>query len=219
MKKNSLLLFAVFSTIVSAAQPTGLWFDGADLYLATVNPLTGVKTNIAQVPLVTGIVSPTFTKNNNLGTYIFRGVDNSNTYYLTELDFTSGQVVNMPLMPDNVRELQYYCADSMIYGIWDDGMVENFVRLDPVTGMKTTIASLPTVSAYVGESSFIDPVNGIYYLGVLDNTSTYRFLGIQISNGTVVSNPVFANPNITGLEYRCADSTVYGIWWECPSIH
>jgi type IX secretion system substrate protein len=98
------------------------------------------------------------------------------------------------------------------YAVWEDQAAGGyyFVQLDASTGVKTNIAVIPGMTAFVaGNKSAFNYDLNYYHCAGIDNGQT-RYYTIDASNGMVVSNPVL-NDNLVGIEYNCNDSILYSL--------
>lgn len=98
------------------------------------------------------------------------------------------------------------------YAIWEDQQNNNYkyVRLNPATGVKTNIATLPPMIGFVATDASAYNYNLNYYHFVAQTNTNKILYTLNGMNGSVVYSPVMTN-TVVGIEYNCADSTLYGI--------
>lgn len=104
------------------------------------------------------------------------------------------------------------CAQSP-YAIWEDQQNNNYqyVRLNPATGVKTNVATLPPMLGFVATDASTYNYNMNYYHFIAQTgPSTRTLYTLNGMNGSVIYSPVITN-TVVGIEYNCADSTLYGI--------
>jgi PKD repeat protein len=132
---------------------------------------------------------------------------------LLGIDLATGNIVSNPILsnPDDIHQLNFNCADSSLYSIkvnWSPN--ERFLaKVDPATGTVNVLSTSSLFDNYEPNGgSTIDPYNNLMYLriSIPDN----RLLGIDLSSGNVVSNPILSNPDdLHQLNYnwKCKTST------------
>lgn len=107
----------------------------------------------------------------------------------------------------------YNPADSMIYGIRHNWATFDkvFAKFNPVTGVLTDIASLPSGNNFTtgaGCKSAIDPYNGLYYLQSRDLAC------IRISDGQLLYvKPLITPTNeyIDHMAFSCHQGSLFGL--------
>lgn len=212
--RNILLSFFLavgLSTIAQNGMPYGVWEQGPfNYWFVQVNPSTGVKTNIAQIPGMSAFVAGNKTTfDYDRGYYHFVGHNGTDALLYT-INATSGAIVSSPIFNDNVVGLEYNCTDSLIYGIFEKNNGYWLVTVDPATAVMDTISVLYNVNAYVGGSFSLDTKRGLYSAVLLDQSTLY-LRSFDIFSGTRVYNNPFPD-NVVNHEYNCEDSAVYGMW-------
>jgi len=211
MKKIILLLLTLWSLVCSAQYNPYCLYDFAGWYrLSTINPTTGMITQIAPIPAVQFyVLGNKRCISTHDSTYTFAGHDGTDVrLYTVTLD--SAIVLSSPTFNDNVVGLQYNCNDSTIYGLEEVGGGYNLVSIDRITGTTSQIGFVSGVTAYVGDGFVLDVNKGVYHFFGLFG-SIIKMYSIDINSGLVTSSPSFPD-NVTGLAYSCQDSSVYGLW-------
>jgi len=183
------------STIYGLARrstSTGIGQVNGELYLATMNPATGVITQIS--PQSVGQL------------YTLQGCainPHEMVYYYSSqgkiigLDLYNGQVysnqtITFPQGGLYFDNYTYNCADTSIYGIIrTTTTIPNVFylgKINPQTGVATRVSqqALPYNSYTLNGSSTIDPINGVYYFSALLPQGGYAVVGVSVTSGLVV---------------------------------
>lgn len=198
MKKIFTLLLVVFASVAQAqvSTPYGFWFDGSGWQFASVDPVTGVKTDVAPLPGLGSITLHVHTMNWPSFSYIFQGMDTGNVRRLYDVDVTTGMVMNNPPLAEDIHELHINCAQGyLLNGLRFDAVNSeyHFVSVDKITGLITDINTLPgLVSIATGNSAF-GPFGHYYFQGT-DTSSSNLIYEIDPVTGTIV-NTVSVMPN------------------------
>jgi hypothetical protein len=175
------------STTIGIGQVNG------ELYLASINPATGVITQISPQSVGQMYTVQGCAINPHEMVYYY-----SNQGKIIGLDLYNGQVysnqtITFPeggLYFDNYT---YNCADTSIYGIirvTTTTPIECYLgKINPQTGVATRISQQPLpYNAYtINGSSTIDPINGIYYFSGQLLQGGYAVVGVSVTTGLVVS--------------------------------
>jgi len=98
------------------------------------------------------------------------------------------------------------------HAIWEDPMNGGYkyVRFNSITGVKTTIANLPPIVGFIAADASSSNYDLNYYHFIAQTNTNKILYTLNLSNGAVVYSPVITN-TVVGIEYNCADSTLYGI--------
>jgi hypothetical protein len=183
------------STIYGLARrstSTGLGQVNGELYLATIDPATGVITQISPQSVGQMYAVQGSAINPHEMVYYY-----SNQGKIIGLDLYNGQVyseqtITFPeggLFFDNYT---YNCADTTIYGLIRTSTtipnVPYLGKIDPQTGVVTRVSQqpLPYNSYTINGSSTIDPDNGVYYFSALLPQGGYAVAGVSVTTGLVV---------------------------------
>ncbi len=183
------------STIYGLARrstSTGIGQVNGELYLATIDPNTGVITQISPQSVGQMYAVQGCAINPHEMVYYY-----SNQGKIIGLDLYNGQVyseqtITFPeggLYFDNYT---YNCADTTIYGIIRATTtipIECYLgKIDPQTGVATRVSQqpLPYNSYTINGSSTIDPINGVYYFSGLLPQGGYAVVGVSVTTGLVV---------------------------------
>ena len=178
--------------------------------LSTIDPTTGVITEIAPIPGVSFyVLGNKQCINTHDSTYTFAGSDGTNVRLYT-LDLATGSILSNPIFNNNVVGLQYNCNDSTIYAIEETGGNYYLVTLDKTTGLTIQKGVVGGVTAYVGDGFALDVKRGLYHFFGLFSSNIYMY-SVDINSGLVTTSAPFPD-NVTGLAYNCNDSIIYGLW-------
>ena len=173
--------------------------ESGNLYdLVSVNPVTGTVNVIAPLSGISSYVSESFSFNphtQQLNMVIHNGV----AFYLRSYSVISGAMIYNNLFPDNVTAHRYSCADTTLYGLWENNNVYKFEKINTATGTHTTINTLVNVTpGYVSESASIN-MNGNYIYRGFDGGNNFSLISIDASTGAII-NIVNTSDNAVGFE-------------------
>jgi hypothetical protein len=202
--------------------------DSSTVRLGTVNPITGIVSDIGGYVYNSGINLNGATINPYLNRYyIGKGFN-----FLT-FDISSGQIINdVPIsgsLPSSAfQNFRFNNSDSVIYGMLPNNyystyfdsvtMTEievldsseiRFAKLNPETGVYTLIGNTSYDNIYTLAGNSIDPYQMIYYYSAVDT-----LVGVDIYTGnpySVVPIQLPANAIFENIAYSCADTSIYGI--------
>lgn len=207
------LLFVCCVSMPLLAQPIyGVWENQNTntYYFASMDATTAVKTNVAAITGMTGIIAPNNTViNADSNWYIARVLIGSQIRLLT-IDISTGSILTNVGLSGTYVGFEYNESNDSIYCLYHDGNTNyNLARIDPATGSTYTYPAISGVQAYIGETFALD-VNDGYYSFRAATSSGYRLLTIDISNGSIAyDNPLTVN--FTGHEYHCGNDSIYGL--------
>jgi len=176
------------STTIAPGQVNG------ELYLASINPASGVITQISpqSVGQLYAVQSCAINPHEMVYYYSSQGK-------IIGLDLYNGQVysnqtITFPQGGLYFDNYTYNCADTSIYGIirvTTTTPIEFYLgKINPQTGVVTRISQQPLpYNAYtMNGSSTIDPINGIYYFSAqLLQGAGSAVVGVSVTTGSVVS--------------------------------
>lgn len=92
-----------------------------------------------------------------------------------------------------------------------------FVEVDPLTGTSTLLNTLPNIwSVWLGRSGVDLAQRVFYFVGDSTALGSGRLIGLDVDNGTVLSNvaltfPTMASGRLVAMEFDSAGGTLYGI--------
>ncbi|MCU0434166.1 MAG: T9SS type A sorting domain-containing protein [Bacteroidia bacterium] len=218
MKNFFTLLLLLCASVSLAQSPTVLYgltqSPGNGFYLASLDPATGLVSEISTVPIATTVVACYATLDPVNDIFYFFAPDslvgvNTNTGVVTSrvpAILPQGFYFEMPL---------YNCRDSSIYGIYRDAVSATSVmllaKMNPLTGVITVISPSTLDSGFVASTKgSIDPDAGIYHFEGISG-----FKGVSLQTGQIVYNtaPTFTGPGqyFTLSAWDCDDSIMFGM--------
>ena len=233
MKLNLLFIFLIH---LAVAQPVNNLFTLVTRTNTTSN--TGPSQNKAgSIKINTGFVndvSTTFSEQSfNVAGGDFDPIQ-SKMYLMTgnstftTFNFNTGGITTIPYTTsfsgttyfDNVS---YSHSNNTLYGLVRPFGANNvslgvfFGKLNTTTGQVTTLSSNSIASGYQLAGTIIDPELMVYYF-----KTGPKFLGIDLYNGTIYSQPdiVYSSNDydFSNFTYNCADNSIYGIVREMTTI-
>lgn len=169
-----------------------------EVYLATINPQSGVITQISPTSVAQGFayegsaIDPYQMVYYFLGGSGLMGLDmyNGSIYSNTPITFTSGG--------SYFGHLAYSCIDTTLYGLIRTNLPNNVYevrlgKINPATGVVTTIspASISSGGYSVNAGATIDPDNLIYYY----NDGGSSLIGVSLITGQIVLQQPYIHDN------------------------
>ncbi len=194
----------------------GLARDPNNLYLATINPATGVATNVStqSVGLMMSIGGAAL--NPYTSTFHYFGYNTIESIDLVTGNVTNSAPLNHPLGQFYFDFPHFNNSDSLIYGLarryiaaTNTGEVY-LSNIDPATGTISLLSANSIASGIlINAGSVLDPYQMIYYYST-GNT----LMGVDMYNGAVYSNPTTSFAQgiyFDNMVFNCADSMIYGL--------
>jgi hypothetical protein len=226
MKTVFLIVLVLLSTEFHAQIDNTMYglyrtINGSNVQLATMDPLTGIITNVgAPNTLSNSINTSGATLNPYNMSYTYQDEDS-----WLSVDLQNGAVLNdvtvtLPNASGDFNNFRFNAADTNMYGLYSQvlydpltGAYTGDMRLatcDLTTGSVTLISQNSIAQSYLMAGSTIDPYLMVYYF-----ESEGKFIGLDLYNGQIYSEPVIT---LMGVEtpfdnfaYSCADTTMYGL--------
>ena len=225
--KKIFILIAIFVAAKVQAQISNTFYGLArkntpnnEIFLATINPSTGVVTNISPTSLspivnLTGAALDPY--NNN---YHFVGYNQMKTINLSTGLETNSVVINNPIANSYFDNFRFNNSDSTLYGlarryIYDSVTMTGYgeVYLSTINTTTGTISQISPNSIGQGfalAGSAIDPYQKIFYYSTGTN-----LVGVDMYTGLIYSNPPISIPaggtNFDNFTYSCIDTALYGL--------
>ena len=174
------------------------------VYLAKINPATGVITNISSSSIASGIqlVNATIDPYNKI--YYFVNESGS----MVGLSLTTGAIVSSVVLTNTngqyFSQMTYNRSDSTIYGLArgittptnpSTGCIY-LAKVDPTTGTVTNISSTSLATGMNASIGTIDPYNKIFYFFGMNG----NFVGASLLTGAMVTNPLVTYANAQYLD-------------------
>jgi hypothetical protein len=194
--------------------------NSAAVYIATMDPVTGIATNIGQTSVSSSINLTGAALNPYNNRFCFFG-DNG----LKSIDLSTGQLTNTATI-NNPNGTGYFdlfrfnTSDSLMYGLSrrnitnpQTGQVTGAMYLatiNEITGTITEISPISIGQSFAYSGSAIDPHQMVFYY-----SNGSQLVGLDMYNGSIYSNPTLTFPNggqnFDNFTYSCADTTMYGL--------
>ena len=182
------------------------------MYLATINPMTGIVNQLSSTSIGAGILMNTgYTVDPYMKLYYYS--DNPNS--IKGIDMYTGTIYSNTTVSRQVSNIVYNCNDNNMYGMvstlfYDtildpdsilppmitlDSAALQLARIDMTTGNVTVLTSGSVGAMYsLNAGITIDPINNLYYY-----QAPGRLIGISMTTGNIVNNSIINN--ITGAPY------------------
>ena len=192
----------------------------AAVYIATMDPTTGVATNIGQTSVSSSINLTGAALNPYNNRFCFFG-DNG----LKSIDLSTGQIsntatINNPNGTGYFDLFRFNTSDSLMYGLSrrnitnpQTGQVTGAMYLatiNEITGTITEISPSSIGQSFALSGSAIDPHQMVFYY-----STGSQLVGLDMYTGGIFSNPTLTYPNggqnFDNFTYSCADTTLYGL--------
>ena len=233
--KKTLLLIGILATAFQVnAQSTDELYTvvskynaqtGSTTRMGKLNPTDGIVTNVGEA------TSPNFFSvtggSLNQTTNRFNLVS---TNFMMSFDIFTGNIINeLPITSfyegtTYFANVRYNNSNNKLYGLASTFTENNQLigmylsELNSENGDLTQLSQTSIGEGYQLAGTAIDPEEMVYYY-----STGSKFMGIDLYNGAVYSNPdiVFSNPNefnFTNFSYNCADKTVYGLVVENTQV-
>ncbi len=224
--KTVIATFSIIISLSAYSQLNNTMFglarttNPAAVYLATMNPATGIATNVGQTSVSTSINLTGAALNPYSNQFCFIG-DNG----LKSIDLTTGQITNTATVnnPNGVGYFDLFrfnTSDSLMYGLSrrnitnpQTGVVTGAMYLatiDATTGTITEISPTSVGQGFAFSGSAIDPHQMVFYF-----STGSQLVGLDMYNGSIFSNPTLSFPNggqyFDNFTYSCADTSLYGL--------
>ena len=215
-----IISFSTYSQLGNTMFGLARTTNPAAVYIATMNPATGIATNVGQTSVSTSINLTGAALNPYSNQFCFIG-DNG----LKSIDLTTGQITNTATV-NNPNGLGYFdlfrfnTSDSFMYGLSrrnitnpQSGAVTGAMYLatiDATTGTITEISPSSVGQGFAYSGSAIDPHQMVFYF-----STGSQLVGLDMYNGSIFSNPTLSFPNggqnFDNFTYSCADTSLYGL--------
>ncbi|MEY3586421.1 MAG: Secretion system C-terminal sorting domain [Bacteroidota bacterium] len=190
------------------------------VYIATMNPATGVATNIGQTSVSSSINLTGAALNPYSNQFCFFG-DNG----LKSIDLNTGQITNTATIynPNGTGYFDLFrfnTSDSLMYGLsrrnipnpQTGGLIATMylATIDASTGTITEISDTSIGQGFAYSGSAIDPHQMVFYY-----SNGSQLVGLDMYSGDIFSSPTLTFPNggqnFDNFTYSCADTTMYGL--------
>lgn len=201
----------------------GLYWDGTQFFLASVNPATGLYTQTGTNP-ITGLAGTlqgaTAFDDNNHRYFVYDG------YLLFSIDAITGALISSPSLSLTAGEQLIHFYYNRTHDILN-GLIQNtvtqiytLVSINTTTGLITRIGTGTTFGRGNG-SCTIDEANQQYIYDYSTGGSVFYIAAMDIATGNLISNnliPLSNGSNIHSIAYDNTKNNLYGMQWENDSL-
>jgi hypothetical protein len=226
MSSSKIILIIVLLAKAGWAQISNTFYGLArkntpvpQLFLSSINPSTGVVSNISPsslgplVNLTSAALNPNTNTFHYVGGNVFKSID------LTTGTIVSTAIINNPIANSTFENFRFNNADSSIYGlarrvVFDsvNNTYQNEVFLATInvaSGLVTQISPNSVGLGFALAGSAIDPHLNVFYY-----STGLNLIGLDMFNGTVYSNAPITMSNgvvFDNFTYSCVDTALYGL--------
>ena len=233
--KKTLLLIGILATAFQVnAQSTDELYTvvskynaqtGSTTRMGKLNPTDGIVTNVGEAtsPNIFNVTGGSLNQTTNRFNLV-------STNFMMSFDIFTGNIINeLPITSfyegtTYFANVRYNNSNNKLYGLASTFTENNQLigmylsELNSENGDLTQLSQTSIGEGYQLAGTAIDPEEMVYYY-----STGSKFMGIDLYNGAVYSNPdiVFSNPNefnFTNFSYNCADKTVYGLVVENTQV-
>jgi hypothetical protein len=198
------------------------------VFLATMDPATGLATNLSQTSISTSINLTGAALNPYTNQFCFFG-DNG----LKSIDLSTGLIsntatINNPNGTGYFDLFRFNTSDSLMYGLsrrnipnpQTGGLMSAMylATIDANTGTINEISPSSIGQSFAYSGSAIDPHQMVFYY-----STGAQLVGLDMYTGGIFSNPTLTFPNggqnFDNFTYSCADTALYGLVRDVSTIH
>lgn len=216
----TLSVFPVFSQLGNTMYGLARTSNPPAVYVAAMNPITGVAMNISQNSVSASINLTGAALNPYSNQFCFIGDSGLKSIDLLTGQLTNSATINNPNGSGYFDLFRFNTSDSLMYGLSrrnitnpQTGVVSPsmfLATIDATTGTIQEISSSSIGQGFAYSGSAIDPHQMVFYY-----SNGAQLIGLDMYNGTIFSNPSFTFPNggehFDNFTYSCADTTLYGL--------
>lgn len=203
-------------------------FDSSTIRLGSINPTTGIVTNIGNSEYKMGINLTGATINPYLNHYYIASGDRLLTFDLNTGNIINNVPITGPYPTFAFQNFRFNTSDSVIYGMvpnnfyskyYDSTAMDSidvldstqirFATINPETGKYTITGNTSYSNLYTLAGNSIDPYQMVYYYSAVDT-----LVGIDLYTGNTFSEVKIQLPSnaiFENISYSCIDTAIYGI--------
>ncbi len=225
-KRVALLYMAVLTTASVHAQSPSVYavameydpLPGYQYFFSRIDAGTGTVAHVAELPVDGFYMGTAFM--NFSGNYMFVGRDSADlTFHLYEVD-TLGMVLNaIPATNSAGTSTNLLCAFQSrkcpyYYGIrWDSDPLHELVKIDPVLGSATVMASLLMPNQLSQTTYAMDGEDRLYFLEASGLTGYKTLFRADPATGVITATDSMPSPaHLYNLFYDCEADKVFGFY-------
>lgn len=203
-------------------------FDSSTIRLGSINPTSGIVTNIGNSEYKMGINLTGATINPYLNHYYIASGDRLLTFDLNTGNIINNVPITGPYPTFAFQNFRFNTSDSVIYGMvpnnfyskyYDSTAMDSidvldttqirFATINPETGKYTIKGNTSYSNLYTLAGNSIDPYQMVYYYSAVDT-----LVGIDLYTGNTFSEVKIQLPSnaiFENISYSCIDTAIYGI--------
>lgn len=162
--------------------------------LLAVNPITGLVTELFQLPEITGVVAGGSTYNSDSAHIIFEGVDTLYQHRMYVINALTGAIVQNSLLtnPSNTyfNEWEYDHTLNKLFGLYRDNNTNfmGFVEYDLSANTYSILDTIPGIIGLTPGASIYDQATSTFVFQGVDGNYDSRLITINAQTGQVIYN-------------------------------
>jgi hypothetical protein len=218
---TSFILIATFSFAQLGSTMFGLARNSpSGVFLATMDPTTGIATNISPTSISSSINLTGAALNPYTNHFCFFGDNGLKSIDLSTGLLTSTSTINNPNGTGYFDLFRFNTSDSLMYGLsrrnipnpQTGGLVSAMylATIDANTGTINEISPNSIGQGFAFSGSAIDPHQMVFYY-----STGSQLVGLDMYTGGIFSSPTLSYPNggqyFDNFTYSCADTALYGL--------
>lgn len=218
---TSFVLIATFSFAQLGSTMFGLARNSpSGVFLATMDPTTGIATNISPTSISSSINLTGAALNPYTNHFCFFGDNGLKSIDLSTGLLTSTSTINNPNGTGYFDLFRFNTSDSLMYGLsrrnipnpQTGGLVSAMylATIDANTGTINEISPNSIGQGFAFSGSAIDPHQMVFYY-----STGSQLVGLDMYTGGIFSSPTLSYPNggqyFDNFTYSCADTALYGL--------
>jgi hypothetical protein len=218
---TSFILIATFSFAQLGSTMYGLARNSpSGVFLATMDPTTGIATNISPSSISSSINLTGAALNPYTNQFCFFGDNGLKSIDLSTGLLTSTATINNPNGTGYFDLFRFNTSDSLMYGLsrrnipnpQTGGLVSAMylATIDANTGTINEISPNSIGQGFAFSGSAIDPHQMVFYY-----STGAQLVGLDMYTGGIFSSPTLSYPNggqyFDNFTYSCADTALYGL--------
>lgn len=216
----SIIALPVYSQLGNSMYGLARTSNPPAVFVAAMNPVTGIATNISQSSVSTSINLTGAALNPYSNQFCFIGDTGLKSVDLSTGQLTNSATINNPNGAGYFDLFRFNTSDSLMYGLSrrnitnpQTGQVTGTMYLatiNEITGTITEISPTSIGQGFAMSGSAIDPHQMVFYY-----SNGAQLIGLDMYNGTIFSNPTLSFPtggeHFDNFTYSCADTSLYGL--------
>ncbi|MBC8046196.1 MAG: T9SS type A sorting domain-containing protein [Fimbriimonadaceae bacterium] len=170
----------------------GVWAGDGSVHVVSTDKITGEKTIVGTYPEIEEVTPFTSSLDPLNDHYLFRGKDLSGNKKTYVVNLSDGELLYEHPLSEGLN-WRFNCNDEKFYGVYDDAGVFYFASMDAISGVLTTITTLPEMELVSGVFSVLLPDEELYITrGEHSDNNIYTY-NIDVTSGTFTTFPADEN--------------------------